>query len=53
MNAIRRDRWASLPNMAKPNTGTCNVAGVGMIGIETCVTEGDLNAPVVYGMLDR
>jgi hypothetical protein len=53
MNAIRRDRWASLPEMAKSNTGTCNVVGVGMIGIETCVTEGDLNAPVAHGMRDR
>ncbi|MGO8672266.1 MAG: hypothetical protein ACLQVD_12975 [Capsulimonadaceae bacterium] len=39
-------------DMAKPYTGTCNVVGVGMVGIEARVTEGDLNALNARGMFD-
>ena len=42
MNAIRRGEWASLHKKVKPCIGTRYVFGVGMVGTETCVTEGDL-----------
>lgn len=42
MNAIGRGGWANLHKKAKPSTGTRYVVGVGMVGTETCVTEGDL-----------
>lgn len=42
VNAIRRGGWASLPDMAKPDMEGRNVIGAGMLGNETCVTEGDL-----------
>ena len=42
MNAIRRGEWASLHKKVKSSTGTRYVIGVGMVGTETCVTEGDL-----------
>jgi len=45
VNAFRRGRWASLPDMVKPSTGACHVVGAGMAGTETCVTEGGLGKP--------
>ena len=42
MNAIRRNKRASLPDRAKSSTATCYVVGVGMVGTGTHMTEGDL-----------